>query len=525
MTAAQPVCVLIGALGGEGGGVLASWITQAAQAQGLPVQSTSIPGVAQRTGATTYYLEIYPRPASELAGKQPVFALFPNPGTVDIVVASELLEAARAMERGFVTPDRTTLIGSTHRVYAVVEKSVPADGRFDGSMAHAAAAELCRRAILLDFAELAHDNRTSLNAVLLGAVAGTGILPIDEAGFEAAIRAFGKAQEANIRGFRAGAAAVRAPRAPTDAALPGDAKRPSPRLPAAQGLIDTCANAYPPEVSEIVPEAVARLVDFQDRRYAQSYLRRLDRIVQAERDAQGEAFQFHLSREVARQLAVWMSFEDVIRVADLKTRPDRLARVRQEVGVAPDQPLTLTEFLKPGVEEWCGLLPAFLGRPLFGIAVRRGWLERFNVSLRLRTSGVIGFTILFLLARLRFWRRRSMRFKDEQRAVEAWLDKLCRAVPLDYRLAMEVAELARLRKGYGETRRRGVDKFDRIVETLVSPGLAAGNANRASAAAEAMRTVREAAMADADDAAFDRLLGGLAATAFEPSAPVPRAAE
>jgi indolepyruvate ferredoxin oxidoreductase, beta subunit len=50
---ARPITILIAALGGEGGGVLTDWIVAAASQLGFPVQSTSIPGVAQRTGATT----------------------------------------------------------------------------------------------------------------------------------------------------------------------------------------------------------------------------------------------------------------------------------------------------------------------------------------------------------------------------------------------------------------------------------------------------------------------------------------
>ena len=70
----RPITILIAALGGEGGGVLTDWIVTAAAQLGFPVQSTSIPGVAQRTGATTYYIEIVPVPARELGGR-PVLAL------------------------------------------------------------------------------------------------------------------------------------------------------------------------------------------------------------------------------------------------------------------------------------------------------------------------------------------------------------------------------------------------------------------------------------------------------------------
>src|SRR5437868_10847616 len=131
MTDTRPVTLLIAALGGEGGGVLTDWIVSAVQASGLPVQSTSIPGVAQRTGATTYYVEIFPVPLSGLGGKRPVLALAPGAGDVDVVVASELLEAGRAISNGFVTADRTLLISSVSRVYLTVEKMRMADGRHD----------------------------------------------------------------------------------------------------------------------------------------------------------------------------------------------------------------------------------------------------------------------------------------------------------------------------------------------------------------------------------------------------------
>ena len=125
----RSLTVLVAALGGEGGGMLADWLMHAATACGFPAQATSIPGVAQRTGATTYYVEIFPARRELLGGREPVMSLTPSPGNVDVMVASELLEAGRAMQNGYVSPERTTLIASTHRIYATVEKSQMADGR------------------------------------------------------------------------------------------------------------------------------------------------------------------------------------------------------------------------------------------------------------------------------------------------------------------------------------------------------------------------------------------------------------
>ena len=184
----RPLAVLVAALGGEGGGVLTDWIVHAAMKSDLPVQSTSIPGVAQRTGATTYYIEVFPQTNAALGGKRPVFGLYPCPGDIDAMVASELLEAGRAAENGFVTPDRTTLIAATHRVYATIEKSAMGDGRADTARVLKAAHEMARRPILFDLTRDPRHRALPLNAVLLGALAGAGVLPIADDAFIGAIQ-------------------------------------------------------------------------------------------------------------------------------------------------------------------------------------------------------------------------------------------------------------------------------------------------------------------------------------------------
>jgi len=199
----RPITTLIAALGGEGGGVLADWIVAAATAQDYPVQSTSIPGVAQRTGATTYYIEIYPAKTSELGGRRPVMTLTPAPGCVDVMVASELLEAGRAMQNGYVT-ERTTLVASTHRVYTVAEKMQMGDGRFDGETVVKAAQLMAKRAILFDMQAQTHAAGTVISAVMFGALAGSGALPLSRTDCEAAVRSAGKGAEASLKGFAAG---------------------------------------------------------------------------------------------------------------------------------------------------------------------------------------------------------------------------------------------------------------------------------------------------------------------------------
>jgi indolepyruvate ferredoxin oxidoreductase, beta subunit len=418
---ARPISVLIAALGGEGGGVLTDWIIAAAANCDLPVQSTSIPGVAQRTGATTYYIEIYPTPWRELSGKRPVLALSPGIGDVDMVVASEFLEAGRVIAGGFVTPERTLVIASTHRSHAIAEKMAMGDGRFDAAKLMGAVERNARWQVLFDMDAAATAARAMINSVMLGAIAASGGLPIPAEAFEAAIRA-GKSADANLRGFRAGfeaagqAVAARSPgtvgvspasvhATDTGVAVSGGAGE----TPAVPGDLESEAARFG-TAADIVREGLRRLLDYQDIRYAQLYLDRLAPI--AEADARAGA-QGRLTREVARHLALRMSYEDVIRVAEAKISPERVARIVAQMGAKPGEPLAIVEFLKPGIAEMCSVLPPFIARPIIAMAERRGWIDKLHWGMEVRTNSVSGYLRFLLLARLRRFRPRSFRYSQE----------------------------------------------------------------------------------------------------------------
>jgi len=207
----ERITIAVLGLGGQGGGVLADWIVQLGERGGHATQGTSVPGVAQRTGATIYYIEMIPAGGAA----PPVLALTPVPGDVDIVLASELMEAGRAILRGFVTK-RTELIGSTHRVYAIAEKSAMGDGRAGAERIVAAAGERSKRFIGFDMDAVAERTGSVISSVLFGALAGSGALPFPRIAFEDAIRAGGKAVEANLRGFAAGFDAAQGKPEPQD---------------------------------------------------------------------------------------------------------------------------------------------------------------------------------------------------------------------------------------------------------------------------------------------------------------------
>ncbi|WP_341913117.1 indolepyruvate oxidoreductase subunit beta family protein [Ferrovibrio terrae] len=487
MTTTRPLCILIAAMGGEGGGVLTGWIVDAAERAGYPVQSTSIPGVAQRTGATTYYIEIWP----EKTTQRPVMCLNPMPGQVDVMIASEFVEAGRAIANGYVSPDRTLLIASTHRIFAVAEKSAMADGRYDVTKLFRAAKDHARQTVLFDMDQAAKDAGSILNAVLLGALAGSGALPLPAQAFEDGIRAEGKAVESNLAGFRFGLSHGEgeiAARAAVLSTLPPAAAVPS--------LADRIAR-LPLAVQKFAAEGIKRLIDYQGVDYARLYLDRLDTIVKLGDEA--------LANETARHLALRMSFEDVIRVAQLKLKPERFSAIEREQRVRPDQPYTVADFMKPGVEEIASLLPPMLAQRIIALCDRRGWTEKLHVGMTVQSNRIGGYLKLRALAGLRGWRPRSFRYAEEQQRIEDWLDLIRRAAALDTAFAREIVDCARLIKGYGDTFKRGAGNFERIRARIILPALD-GRIPPAQAS-DALVQARTAALADPDGQSLGNMLG------------------
>src|SRR5207237_3284803 len=186
---ARLLSILIPAVGGQGGGVLLEWIVDAALADGLQVHGTSIPGVAQRTGSTTYYIELFTE--RDGAAEPPAFSLYPVPGALDVLLAPELLEVGRMIELGFPSPTRTTVIASTHRLYSIHEKVAIGNALYPTERLLDAARAFSRELHAFDALALAREHGTEVNAILLGALAGSGVMPMRLEAYRAAIRAKG----------------------------------------------------------------------------------------------------------------------------------------------------------------------------------------------------------------------------------------------------------------------------------------------------------------------------------------------
>jgi indolepyruvate ferredoxin oxidoreductase beta subunit len=483
--------VLVLALGGEGGGTLTQWVVEASLALGWPVQSTSIPGVAQRTGATSYYIECLPRALAE-GERPPPMCLAPLAGDLHLIVSSELLETARAVERGMSSPALTRVISSTARALTTDERTHMADGRWEAEHLSATVGGASQRLDVFDMAEAARNAGTVVSAVMFGALAASGVLPLPRDLCERIVAGDGgKRGAASVAGLAAGWAAIEG--AQRAHSTPGAGTAAVPRGPQADKRALT--------LEQLLELGQARLRDHQDAAYAADYSARIARIAAAD-DATQAA-----SRTAARYLALWMAYEDVIRVADLKSRRSRFERIRAEHRARPDEPMVVRDYLKPGVDEVAAILPPALAIRLQQWAARRG-VHAFGEGIALHTSSVTGLLALRLLASLRFLRRRSSRFLQQQALVARWCQALHSALAHDTRpgkpLACAVAELPRLIKGYSDTFERGHANFVRILQTLVEPALARGD--DAPALAQRVATALQAALAAPDgNALFDAL--------------------
>jgi indolepyruvate ferredoxin oxidoreductase beta subunit len=493
----RPIGIAIVAMGGQGGGVLADWIVAMAEAQGWVAQSTSVPGVAQRTGATIYYVELM-RPQRNHA---PVLSLMPVPGDVDVVIAAELMEAGRAIQRGLVSPERTTLIASSHRSYAVLEKAKPGDGIADPTRVLDAAQTFSRRFVCADMQSIAEQSGSVISSSLFGALAASGALPFAREAFEQTVRASGIAVDNSLQAFAGGFDAVQTPsrgagrRPAAPSGIVGGREHGRAELARA---LHRVANEFPVAAHTMLRIGLRRLIDYQDAAYAHEYLDRVARLHALDRSPDHV-----LTVEAAKQVAVAMSYDDVIRVADLKTRAARFERVRTEALARADQIVDTTEFMHPRVPEICATLPVRIGLAIENSPFLTRVLRYFERGRRVRTTAITGFLPLYLIAGLRHWRRALLRHQREQAHLGAWLALVEQHAASDPRLALELLKCRRLVKGYSDTHARGQSKFDKVIGAVP---LLAGRAD----AADWIRRLRDAALADEDGKMLDGALATVA---------------
>jgi len=469
------------AVGGQGGGVLTNWIADLATRCDYAVQMTSVAGVAQRTGATIYYVEMAPK-----TDRQPVFALSPSPGDLDILIAAELMEAGRAVLRGFVTPDRTTLIASTHRILATSEKMVPGDGRAKDALVESEITKAALRSVCFDMDTLATNAGSMISASLFGGLARSGALPFETAQFEAVIEASGRGVAQSLAAFRA--ALNYEPTADTFVKKHNETVNgPKNLLSDWHALSDQVKN-FPSDAQDMIKAGLQKTVDYQDIAYGKTYLSHL------------QTLSPELTQTAAKYIANAMCYDDILRVADLKTRASRQTRLRTEQDIPEGEIVHVTEYFHPRAEEICGTLPARLGAWIEARPKLFQLLDKLtNKGRRIRTDGIIGFGALWIVSALKPYRRQLLRHRYESAHLDRLLKITQQSASKDPQLAIEILACQRLIKGYSDTHLRGQSKFDKVLSVLDA-------LEGREDAAEWIKRLRTAALEDEKGDALDGAL-------------------
>ena len=495
----HPITVLVCALGSDAGGVLSEWLFDTAISAGHSAQSTSIPGVAHRTGAATCYVEVSPVPDTALGGRRPVFSLNAVPVAIDLLVSSELLETLRQVAAGVISPERTMVVSATSRALTVAEKVQPTDGRANSAALMATLQRYARHAELLDLADMARRADTVISAVMFGAVAASGVLPFGRRAYEDTIRASGKgdnAIRASLKGFSLAYDTVlrrRQQRSLLDSGF--------------QSLPTAAALPMPNPAPDLLALARVRLTDYQDSTYARLYEERLARVAAAEALADPEGLERGaITEETTRWLALWMAFDDIVRVAALKLRASRQRRVREEVAARPDEIAKVFDHFKPGVPEIAAMMPPGLAQRLIAWDRRRiaRGQDAWALPLQLGTHTMLGALALRFVAGLKSVRRRGSRYAVEQQLITQWLQAIEQGAREHWALGHELALCGRLIKGYGSTNERGKESLLHIIHHLAKP--APGRERSAEDRAAAVRAARVAALADGAGKALDQTL-------------------
>jgi indolepyruvate ferredoxin oxidoreductase beta subunit len=432
--------------------------------------------MSQRGGATSYYLEMAPKQvAPEL--RDAILSPAPFIGEIGCLIGLELLELGRAVEGGYGSA-QTTVIGSTHRDYTILEKMPSYAEPQEESTILALLERFAGRVATFDARALTKAEGLAerhINAILLGAVAATKALPLREEAYRLAVKAVGVAPDLNLRAFEAGLRYVLAGQPPIPQSdVVAVREHLSLLRPAQREAHRRLMEKIPPQINEelrsILEVACARLIEYQDEAYARSYA---DRVLAIRRGDEPFDSGGRLTQTYARHTANLMTYEDSIRVAALKSDPRRFERIEADHGVEAGQPYRLREHFRPELEELYGLLPVkvvhWFRPPEKEASIAASSASRRTLSVNLKTTSLVGMALLKTMAALKWLRPNSWRRWKEEQLLAVYADQVEAFLDKSYDLACVVAQAGEMIRGYGGTRRRTEQLFHTYISEFLRP--------------------------------------------------------
>ena len=208
----------------------------------------------------------------------------------------------------------------------------------------------------------------------------------------------------------------------------------------------------PESVVPVASDAIHVLTEYQGADYAKLYVERLKRFVG--KRGVSEA----MLGDIARLMAMRMSYEDAVRIAQLKLL---------ELEAYPDTPRA-DDVRKLRLDEMVEALPTVVAEPLLDVLGRIGWVRK-RVSIRFSTANRFSIRRLKIEASLKRWRRYSIRYSRERLWVERWLHMIDRALNRQPAAAATIVETATMVQGYGDAYRYGLADWHAIIDGLAKP--------------------------------------------------------
>ena len=303
--------ILVAGIGGSGIITLGALLGVAAHMEGRPCSVLDITGLAQRNGPVTSHIRF--GGGGELHNSTRI-----PEGSADLVLATDLVVAGSVHVLPMLGADRTAVVYNNY-VAPTNAFATNADLSFDSEVMENALSARTReeQARGIDATSIATrllGNAIGANSFLLGVAYQQGLIPLALSSLERAIELNGAAVEMNLQAFRLGRLSVTAPEKLDALLVPVEAVK----LVQADSLT----------LDGLVEQRMHWLTDYQNSAYANRYKALVEAVVTREQEVMGSAGA--LAEAVARYYAKLLAYKDEYEVARLYTRPEFMARLREQ---------------------------------------------------------------------------------------------------------------------------------------------------------------------------------------------------
>ena len=439
--------ILVAGVGGTGVVTIGALVTMAAHLEGIAFSTVDQFGMAQKGGAVTSHLRIAARP-------EDLRAIRLNAGAADLVLGCDSLVASGDLALNVMHPEHTRVIVNTHEQITGQfarnpDLEFPTDSILGRIRAAAGAGVQALDATRIATRLLG--DAIASNLFLLGYAYQQGLVPVSGTAIERAIELNAIAVEMNREAFRWGRRAARDLAAVERLALRSD-----------EGI----EPAAPKSLDEFIERRAADLTEWQNAGWATRYRDLVERVRAAERElGAGEA----LAGSVARYAYKLMAYKDEYEVARLYTD----GAFRERLAAAFEGDLRLTFHLAP---------------PLLA---RR---DPVTGEPRKRAFGPWMRPVLGLVAKMRFLRGtpfdpfgHTAERRMERRLIEEYfetVEELLAGLRIEnLGLAVEIASLPELIRGYGHVKARNVGEAESEKTALLERWRTGGGGEAAPARA------------------------------------------